>query len=127
MGPMGLQGIPGEAGPMGPAGPAGPAGPGSTAWIEDQDTVSTLKRVGIGTENPQSKLHVVGDVTVNGTIRGATWGFGGMYQRDDCGVNNIVNPLTGALACPAGFTGHRVGRVLAPESGCGANQILCIK
>jgi len=51
--------------------------------------------------------------------------FGGMYQVDDCGRNNVVNPYTNAASCPSGFKVQQSGRVRAPESGCGANQFVC--
>jgi hypothetical protein len=55
---------------------------------------------------------------------GSIWG--GFYQDDDCNKDNLNNPFTGALSCPAGFTQHKIGRVIAPESKCGANQFVCL-
>jgi hypothetical protein len=61
-------------------------------------------------------------------IRGASWGFGGAYSRDDCGsTNTFNNPLTGSLSCPPGFTAYQVGRYRGAESGCGNNLFICIK
>jgi len=52
--------------------------------------------------------------------------FGGMYQVDDCGANTIGNAYNnGATSCTGGFLPRRIGRVKAPESGCGAWQYLC--
>jgi len=52
--------------------------------------------------------------------------FGGMFQVDDCGTNNIGNTYNNdALSCPRGFFQDRIGRVKAPESNCGATQYLC--
>jgi hypothetical protein len=52
--------------------------------------------------------------------------FGGMFQVDDCGVNTIGNRFNdNRLSCPPGFFQDWIGRVMAPESGCGANQFLC--
>jgi len=56
--------------------------------------------------------------------------FGGMYQRDDfptsSRANNVVNPVTGALSCPSGFTARQFGRIRAPESQNGASQFFCV-
>jgi hypothetical protein len=61
-------------------------------------------------------------------IRGASWGFGGAYSKDDCGSTNTYNnPLTGGLNCPPGFTAYRVGRYKGAESDCGNNLFICIK
>jgi hypothetical protein len=52
--------------------------------------------------------------------------FGGIFQVDDCGVNNIGNAYNnGNLSCPRGFFQDDIGRVKAPESNCGATQYLC--
>jgi hypothetical protein len=59
------------------------------------------------------------------TPLGSIWG--GFYQSDDCNKDNNVNPFTLALACPAGFNQHQIGRVTAPESKCGASQFVCLK
>mmetsp|Transcript_66721 Transcript_66721/g.77435 ORF Transcript_66721/g.77435 Transcript_66721/m.77435 type:complete len:535 (+) Transcript_66721:27-1631(+) len=52
--------------------------------------------------------------------------FGGMYQVDDCGRDNVANGMTGGLYCPQGFTPVSQARLKAPESGCGAVQTYCI-
>ena len=61
-------------------------------------------------------VDVTGNLTVGGTIRGASWGFGGMYtlyvgaRGAVCGTGSSfaiaqsVNPITGGQSCPAGFT-----------------------
>ncbi|MDP3957915.1 MAG: hypothetical protein Q8Q36_00440 [bacterium] len=50
---------------------------------------------------------VADDVHVYGTIRGGSYGFGGMYADVDgycTGLNGrVVNPFTGWCNCPAGF------------------------
>ena len=52
--------------------------------------------------------------------------FGGMFQVDDCQVNTIGNRFNNnQTSCPPGFFQDWIGRVMAPESGCGANQFLC--
>ena len=52
--------------------------------------------------------------------------YGGMFQIDDCGTNNVVNPEANyTLGCPGGFTRSKFARVKAPESNCGATQYLC--
>ncbi len=53
--------------------------------------------------------------------------YGGSYQIDDCGKNHVLNPLTGGLVCGYGFQARQVGRILTPESRCGANQYVCLK
>jgi hypothetical protein len=53
--------------------------------------------------------------------------LGGMFQIDDCGgVDTIGNTFNnGAVSCPRGFVQDRMGRIRAPESGCGAWQYVC--
>jgi hypothetical protein len=56
-----------------------------------------------------------------------SWGFGGMYQVDDCRRNDVGNNLyNNWLACPTNFYPYAVGRIMAPESGCGAVQYACL-
>jgi hypothetical protein len=50
--------------------------------------------------------------------------FGGMYQVDDCGRSNTVNPMTGGLGCPDGFGPVQMGRVLS-SGNCGVVQYVC--
>lgn len=127
-GPQGPAGIAGPAGPQGPVGMEGPKGdPGSSSWIDGSGKVTTGVNVGIGTSDPAARLHVEGDVHISGTVRGATFGFGGMYLVDDCRVNMIANPITGGFSCPDGFTARQVGRFRTAESNCGSNQFICIK
>jgi len=52
--------------------------------------------------------------------------FGGMYQADDCGVENVANVFTGQMSCPSGYHYYRVGRILTPQSKCGAYQFVCL-
>jgi hypothetical protein len=81
--------------------------------------------VGIGTANPGATLDI------NGTIRGATWGFGGMYSVDEYAPRtpngSLNNPITGAQSCPPGFTATRVGRFSSYESGYPDNLYMCWK
>lgn len=52
--------------------------------------------------------------------------FGGMYQVDDCnGRNNVINPMSGTVGCPDGFSAVRMARVKMPESQCGGVQYVC--
>ena len=51
--------------------------------------------------------------------------FGGLFQIDDCGRNNVVNPKTGGHHCPGGYTQTIIGRIKCPESGCGGQIFLC--
>lgn len=52
--------------------------------------------------------------------------FGGIYQVDDCGGNNLGNALTGGLFCPRGHTPVIFSRFRAPETKCGAQQYYCV-
>jgi len=51
--------------------------------------------------------------------------FGGSFLIDDCGGNNVANPFTGQLNCPAGYTQYKINRQRDPESGCGGWQYFC--
>jgi hypothetical protein len=52
--------------------------------------------------------------------------FGGLYQVDDCGINHVGNAMqSGGLGCPYGYWADKVGRVMTPESKCGALQYVC--
>jgi hypothetical protein len=51
--------------------------------------------------------------------------IGGLFQIDDCGVDNITNLLMGGFSCPSGFFQAAIGRIVAPDTGCGATQYLC--
>ncbi len=64
--------------------------------------------VGIGNAAPTQKLDVTGNANISGTIRGATYGFGGIYVNH-VGVGgfttcSVANPFTNACNCPTGFT-----------------------
>lgn len=62
-------------------------------------------------------LTVAGNIQVNGTVRGGTYGFGGLYEWSCTGIGLNCgcaagqpswaaianNPFTGAQSCPAGF------------------------
>jgi hypothetical protein len=63
-------------------------------------------------------------------------GIAGMYQVDDCHVDDVGNWINGnALSCPTvatefgqqSYTAVPIARVLAPESGCGAWQYVCVR
>lgn len=53
--------------------------------------------------------------------------FGGAYQIDDCGRNNVGNFFqSGGFGCTAGYTAQAIGRVMGPESNCGGWQYICV-
>ncbi|KKW46786.1 MAG: hypothetical protein UY97_C0003G0060 [Parcubacteria group bacterium GW2011_GWB1_57_6] len=59
--------------------------------------------------NTNRMNYVVADnLYVYGTVRGGSYGFGGMYVDVDgycTGINGrVLNPFTGWCSCPAGFT-----------------------
>ena len=94
--------------------------------------VDSAGNVGVGTTAPSQKLDVNGNANINGTIRGATWGFGGMYSVPDPAMGNPgdfrPNPFTGDYSCPAGFSVVEVaGYVGAAQPNRGASLYLCYK
>ena len=50
-----------------------PGGSGVSQWVTTSVGIHTLSNVGIGTTNPTSKLHVVGDVRVSGVVTATTF------------------------------------------------------
>ncbi|MFA4993409.1 MAG: hypothetical protein WC571_05525 [Candidatus Omnitrophota bacterium] len=97
------------------------AGAGASFKVATSDEATTRLWVGnngfvgIGTANPAEKLHVAGNVKIDGVIRGATYGFGGMYVANDLGTGGGFfscvgpNPITGGCNCPSGFIAARAG------------------
>ena len=77
---------------------------------------------------PESKCGSNQFVCLKSTYSSSTsYGYGGMFQIDDCGRNNVGNPnYYGWMACPTGYSALKVARVMAPESGCGAWQYACV-
>jgi len=116
-----------------------------TAWLELTDANGNWVHrwsggnyyasgsVGIGTTNPGGyKLYVNGDAYISNTIRGATFGFGGMYARNEnTGYCLRINPITGGCSCPAGFNDWATGfdnSGADPPGGGGNDQIhICWK
>ena len=80
------------------------------------------------TPSPTQALDVSGNANISGMIRGATFGFGGMYSTSDVGSSNVNNnPLTGGKSCPAGFTPYHAMRFRTAEPEAGADLYICIK
>ncbi len=72
-GPQGPEGPEGPEGPQGPAGPTGPEGPpgppGDSHWqLNGNATFYSAGNVGINTSNPTQRLHVNGNLRVDGWI-----------------------------------------------------------
>lgn len=75
-----------------------------------------------------SSATISGNAIVNGTIRGATYGYGGMYSTSSCFGCRSKNPFTGGCSCPTGFTAQWLQQF--PEGGCGwytGNMYVCNK
>jgi hypothetical protein len=54
--------------------------------------------------------------------------FGGAFQMDDCNADTVPNSVTGGEGClGAPWETAQYGRVLTPETKCGANQFVCTK
>eukprot|EP00743_Colponemidia_sp_Colp-15_P010019 GILK01010995.1.p1 GENE.GILK01010995.1~~GILK01010995.1.p1 ORF type:complete len:643 (+),score=91.46 GILK01010995.1:27-1931(+) len=54
--------------------------------------------------------------------------LGGFYQVDDCrSVDHVVNYYTGGLYCPTNYNAYSYGRILSPETKCGAVQYVCLR
>src|SRR5687767_12632761 len=70
-----------------------------------------------------------GEESVSESQQAITGGFtyGGSFLIDDCNANNVVNPYTNGLNCPAGYTASQSSRQLDPESGCGGKEYSCRK
>jgi hypothetical protein len=77
-------------------------------WLESEAVV--FQCTGLGPDNPLPPKSI----------------FGGIYQVDDCGKDNVDNTFTSAMACPEEYAPSFIGRVFAPESSCGAAQYLCL-
>lgn len=84
----------------------------------------TNQRVGIGTTNPTSKLHVIGDVRVSGVVTATT--FVGALTGTATSATNIPN-LTGAITSNntttslGSFSSANLATALTDETGSGAN------
>jgi len=80
--------------------------------------------VGIGSTNPTSKLHVIGDVRVSGVVTATT--FTGALTGTASSTTNIPN-LTGAITSVGtattlgSFTSAQLATALTDETGSGAN------
>lgn len=103
----------------------GNLGVGIEAPTEKAEIGGNLKVDGTIINNGET---VNGDVVVNGTIRGATYGFGGMYSTSSCYGCRSANPFTGKCSCPPGFTSQWLQQF--PEGNCGwytGNMYVCYK
>ena len=96
----------------------------SSQWVTTASGIHTLSNVGIGTTNPTSKLHVIGDVRVSGVVTATT--FVGALTGTASSTTNIPN-LTGAITSVntttslGSFTSAQLATALTDETGSGAN------
>lgn len=103
----------------------GNLGVGIEAPTEKAEIGGNLKVTGTIINNGET---VNGNVVVNGTIRGATYGFGGMYSTSSCYGCRSANPFTQNCSCPPGFTAQWLQQF--PEGNCGwytGNMYVCYK
>jgi len=109
-GPAGPQGPVGPEGPEGPPGPPGPTGP-SNGWSTNGLDVflnDPGDDVGIGTNSPSEKLHVVGNIRASGTVAATTLDLsGGAVARGGEGVAG-----SGGVVYPDGFVQDRAFQVV---------------
>lgn len=102
---------------------------GSVGNFNAAKSVLVGDKVGIGTSAPTEKLQVEGNAVISGTIRGATYGFGGSYAVDSCGTDSIANSFTGAASCPAGFSSALAARYKSASgsTSCTSQFYVCVK
>jgi len=90
-------------------------GSGYAATAMSDGNLAVEGSVGIGTSSPSQILTVQGNALISGTIQGATYGFGGMYQLgfsyEPPTPCNVANPFTGGCSCPTGFTAVEIAAV----------------
>ena len=84
----------------------------SAQWTANGNNIynENSGNVGIGTTVPSEKLDVSGNLKVSGTIRGASYGFGGLYETIDGQGCVHSNPITSGCSCPSGFTDAVISR-----------------
>lgn len=97
-----------------------------------QVIIDSQGKVGIG-RVPAATLDI------NGTIRGATYGFGGIYTENLDGSCRHENPFTGGCSCPADFSPSQIDDFNNPlcvddfyadgwrTSNCGIIQYQCTR
>ena len=97
---------------------------GIVSYTEDKTVLEVTGKVGIGTTNATSKLHVVGDAIVTGVVT-ATSGFVGNLTGTATSTTNIPN-LTGAITSVntttslGSFTSLQLATALTDETGSGS-------
>ncbi|MCX7086557.1 MAG: hypothetical protein NTV00_00730 [Methylococcales bacterium] len=120
-GAAGAQGTPGTQGAKGDTGATGSQGaPGAQGSKGDTGSINTSDL-----NNLQGQINslnnILNSLKTTGIINGG-------FQVGDstCSkVGDVVNPATGATSCPPNFTAVTVGRILHPETKCGAVQFVC--
>ena len=95
---------------------------GIVSYTEDKTVLEVTGKVGIGTTNATSKLHVVGDARITGVVTATT--FVGALTGTASSTTNIPN-LTGAITSNntttslGSFTSDQLSTALSDKTGTG--------
>lgn len=130
---IGQPGPPGPQGQQGPQGPAGPQGPpGTSLWQENGTKIYyNADNVGIGTNNPTSKLQVDGDISLTSFGDVNLQSFGRYKIIDHQTGNNILYTLwhNGSILYNRNLVGSTIfdsGTEFRFRTNAGANQAMII-